>query len=105
MFNRLKRALVESYVGAIALGYLLAQGVLYFAGIFEAPAEGWVNSRLFRPGRHTPAGIPFRNAVPDAIGFFLIIVVWYILLRWLYYKPISQPTQSPSPPAPDSNPQ
>lgn len=27
MLDRLKRALVESFVGAIALGYLLAQGI------------------------------------------------------------------------------
>src|SRR5690349_8300621 len=34
MPKRLKRTLVESYVGAIALGYLLAEVILYFAYIF-----------------------------------------------------------------------
>src|SRR5256885_8069915 len=34
MFERLKRSLVESFIGAIALGYLLAQTILYRSGIF-----------------------------------------------------------------------
>jgi hypothetical protein len=37
MFNRLKRAVVESYVGAIALGYLFAQGMFRFVNIFASP--------------------------------------------------------------------
>lgn len=28
MFNRVRRALVESYIGAIALGYVFAQVIL-----------------------------------------------------------------------------
>ena len=32
MSDRLKRVLVESFVGTIALGYLLAQALLYCCG-------------------------------------------------------------------------
>lgn len=40
MLNRLKRTLVESFVGAIALGYLLAQTILHFVNIFASPVVG-----------------------------------------------------------------
>ena len=37
MFERLKQSVVESQVGAIALGWLLAQSLVHFASIFTAP--------------------------------------------------------------------
>jgi len=40
---RLKQALIESYVGAIALGYLFAQGILHFVTIFASPVAGWLS--------------------------------------------------------------
>jgi hypothetical protein len=42
MLRRLKRVLVESFVGAIALGYLLAQGLLHFVYIFTSPFSEWL---------------------------------------------------------------
>jgi hypothetical protein len=36
MFERLKQSVVESYIGAIALGWLLAQSLVHFANIFTA---------------------------------------------------------------------
>ena len=42
MFERLKQALVESFVGTVALGYLLAQCILHFVNIFASPLTGWV---------------------------------------------------------------
>jgi hypothetical protein len=48
MFERLKRALVESFMGAIALGYLLAQCILHFVNIFASPIAGWVSRNDYR---------------------------------------------------------
>ena len=39
MLERFKRALVESFIGAIGLGYLLAQGILHFVNIFASPVQ------------------------------------------------------------------
>ncbi len=108
MFNRLIRALVESYVGAIAVGYLLAQAVLSFVQIFSSPVENWAYERElhhFNSGTAAAVRPPFELALPRLINFILILLVWYSLLRWLYYKPVKGATQPPSPPAPDSNPQ
>ena len=41
MFKQLKSILVESYIGAIALGYLLAESVLYLVSVVAAPVTAW----------------------------------------------------------------
>ena len=48
MFKRLKRALVTSFVGTIALGWVFAQVILHFAYIFSAPIAGWLMRREYR---------------------------------------------------------
>jgi hypothetical protein len=100
MLDRLKRALVESYVGAIALGYLFAQGILHFANIFATPVAGWVSRKQY--GELTPrtsavAGFSLKDALPELIRFFLLLLLWYVLVRWLYFKPLKKETSEPVP--------
>ncbi|MGC1686373.1 MAG: hypothetical protein WA734_12190 [Candidatus Acidiferrales bacterium] len=90
MLERLKRAIVESYVGAIALGWLLAEVITHFVEIFTAPVRGWVSERTYRIVAQTtvgPIGFPFRDALPELLRAFLLLVIWYALMRWLYFKP------------------
>jgi hypothetical protein len=46
MSNRFKQALVESYIGAIGLGYLFAQCVLHFVSLFALPLTAWVSREM-----------------------------------------------------------
>lgn len=90
MLERLKRAIVESYVGAIALGWLLAEGITHFVAIFAAPVAGWVSQSYYRnlvPTKVGPIGFPFQDALPELLRAFLLLVIWYVLMRWLYFKP------------------
>ena len=90
MFDRLKRALVESFIGAIGLGYLLAQGILHFVNIFAAPVVAWVARKDYREILSQPAfslGYAVQYATPELIRFLLSFVVWYVLFRWLYFTP------------------
>lgn len=100
MFERLKRTLVESYVGAIALGYLLAQVILHFVEIFASPVAAWVERNYYQSiiPRTTPsAGSSFQDALPELERFLVLLLVWYLLLRWLYFKPFKKETCAPSP--------
>jgi hypothetical protein len=68
MFERLKQSVVESYVGAIALGWLLAQSPLHFANIFTAAVAGCILRREYRGfTEHTtlPASFSLQDAVPE----------------------------------------
>lgn len=90
MFERLKRALVESYVGAIALGWLLTTGILDFVSIFSSPVQGWVSRNEILSISHTTGavGLQLQDALPELIKAVSVLLVWYVLFRWLYYNPV-----------------
>jgi hypothetical protein len=104
MFERLKRTLVESYVGAIAMGWLLTTAILDFVSIFTSPVQGWVSRNEYRAVSHTagPTGLQLQDALPELVKAILVLLVWYVLFRWLYLKPIrvssSVPVPSPEQP-------
>jgi uncharacterized membrane protein YccF (DUF307 family) len=91
MFKRLKRALVDSYIGAIALGYLLAEVVLHFVAIFALPVANWAGQKAVLSWApisrsEAPPRLQFQDALPELLNFLLLLVFWYILLRWLYLE-------------------
>jgi hypothetical protein len=87
MFERLKNVLVSSYVGAIALGWIFAQGILHFANIFSAPIAGWVTRREYRGlmEHGTVTGFTLRDSLPELAKSVSLLAVGYFLLRWLYF--------------------
>jgi hypothetical protein len=100
MLDRLKQALVESYVGAIALGYLFAQGILHFVGIFTSPVAGWISRKQYGglvPSTTSLPGFSLQDALPELVRFVLLLLVWWVLLRWLYFEPLKEQTSAPMP--------
>lgn len=90
MLERLRRGLVESFVGAIALGWLLADVFVHLANIFASPVASWITRNEYHefPGRQTvPTDFLLRDALPELIRMFLLVAVWYILFYWLYIRP------------------
>jgi len=100
MFDRLKHALVESYVGAIALGYLFAQGILHFVNIFASPVAGWISRKQYGdlvPRSTALPGFSLQDALPELVRFVLLLLVWSVLLHWLYFEPLKKETSYPVP--------
>lgn len=100
MLNRLKQALVGSYVGAIALGYLFAQGILHFVNIFASPVAGWISRKQYGglvTGTTSLPGFSLQDGLPELVRFVLLLVSWYVLLRWLYFEPPKEETSEPMP--------
>ena len=98
MLSRLKRVLVESFVGAIALGYLFAQGLLHVAGMFAAPFASSIARQQFQ-SLEAPltTGLLLRDAVPELIRAASTLLIAYVLLRWLYYKPLDKAAAQDAP--------
>jgi hypothetical protein len=95
MFERLKRALVESYVGAIALGYALAQCIFHFVNIFSSPVGAWLARNAYPEIVPRGSGLPgflLKYGLPEFVRFVLLLLVWYFLLRWLYFTPAQKET-------------
>jgi|ERR1017187_2108946 hypothetical protein len=88
MFRRLKTALVDSYVGAIALGYLLAEGTEHIINVFTAPFSEWVALKeLHRitPQSVSEPGLSIRSSLPHLVHGFFYVFIGLALLHWLYY--------------------
>lgn len=86
MLDPLRRALVESYVGAVGLGYSLAQLILHFVNIFASPVAGWLARKEYRglTSNPSPTGFSLRDALPETVRFLFLLAAWFALLRWLY---------------------
>ena len=103
MIDRLKRVLVESFIGAIALGYMLAETVFSLVRVFSSPAAAWSSRNLYRglvTGLTTSSASPLQTAVSPAIAFVLLLVIWYLLLRWLYFTPVEKEESALNPERP-----
>jgi nitric oxide reductase large subunit len=100
MFDRFKHAVVESFVGAVALGFILGDVILEFVEVFASPVSSWVSRTQYRaltPHTATVPGFSLRDALPHAVRFFLLLLVWFVLLRWLYFKPLKKETSESVP--------
>jgi len=95
MFDRLKTVLVETFIGVIALGYLFAEAILYFVNIFTTSLAVWVGRNTPHP---FPSGVsPLEAVVRPAAAFVVLQLVWYGLMRWLYFTPLNKATTGPAP--------
>jgi ABC-type sulfate transport system permease component len=89
MLDRSRRTVVDTYIGAIALGLLLAQAVEHFVGIFSAPVAAWVAQNNYREMTQKPAissGFPLEAALPEVVRSILLVLLFYSLIRWLYSR-------------------
>jgi len=72
---------------------MVAQGLLHFANTFAAPFAAWLTRREYKDlAMHadTGLGFTFQDALPEFIRSACILVIAYLLLRWLYYKPLEK---------------
>lgn len=100
MFPRLKKALVDSFVGAIAVGFLFAEGAQQIMSIFTAPFASWIELKEMHwllPQSTPEPALLFRSSLPHlAQALFLLAMSW-VLLRWLYYPPRKNQEQGRAP--------
>src|SRR5256885_4888493 len=88
MLERLRITLVKTYIGALALGSLLAQTVTHFINIFVMPIAGWVSRRQYRGFTDHPMAVPgftLEEAIPELLRFICYLLIWFGLVRWLYF--------------------
>ncbi|HXT85507.1 MAG TPA: hypothetical protein VN745_00660 [Verrucomicrobiae bacterium] len=105
MFKQLKSILVESYVGAIALGYLLAESVLYLVSLVAAPVTAWATEERYRTTMSRQmswADLAGPDLIETLVKFILLLLFWFILIRWLYFRRPDEPTQPAPAPVPNT---
>jgi hypothetical protein len=90
MVERLKNSLVKSFVGAIVVGWLFAEGLLHMVGIVTGPLMAWEARSAFTTFKLPIQPYPWGTALPEAISAGLLLLTAYGLLRWLYYEPMTE---------------
>src|SRR5437588_650422 len=85
MYARLKEILVTQYIGAIAIGFVAAQGVLAVIAIAMDPVT-WLLLERHSDGSIYAghATFPAVRLLGPAIHAALDFVAAYLLMRWLY---------------------
>ena len=102
MLERLRRTIVETYIGVVALGYLLAEIMIYFIQVFAGPVEIWAQQKWLEPLRRAmdpvrpqPAidvfSIVLPAALPNMIRVLGLSLIWWFLFRWLYLRSLQNP--------------
>lgn len=100
MHERLKAALVDSFVGAIAIGLLVSQGLAEIVGLFINPITVWLQQRQrsesFPPGS-PDASLAFQSVFIQLIRAVLVLMIAYGMLYWLYFPKSAQKDQEADP--------
>jgi len=107
MLERIKKALVESFVGVIVVGMLFADGIGSLISGISIPLGNWISLWIQQTkvsaGFPTPAPQfsidPFFREWISAVCFLLVA---FLLLRWLYMEPRAA---EPSDPAQEEEPE
>ena len=88
--KRIREVLRNEYIGAIAIGVLLASAITGLIGALVQPVFFYLESKprpssvfATEPAQHFPWLTMISGLVPVALYF----LVAYLLLRWLYLRP------------------
>jgi nitric oxide reductase large subunit len=104
MLERVKTALVDSFVGAIAIGMLLSQGISQIVRVAVNPLTVWLLKRQYSenyPVSASRAGT-LESMLPQLLMSVFLLLIAYGLLRWLYF-PHAEKQDQDAVPEPDQS--
>lgn len=97
MMTRIRTALIEHHVGAIAVGFLIAQVAIQIITAVIQPLSIYVLGRFQGQNRFAS----FRSEwnwgylITPVVGIALYLLVIYFLLRWLYFPAVVPEASEP----------
>jgi hypothetical protein len=101
MLERIKKALVESFVGVIVVGMLFADGIMSFVSGISTPLANWLTEWIQQAKGsvlvQTPLPrFPVLPFIREWIAAALLLLAAFLLLRWLYIEPSAAEPSDPS---------
>jgi H+/Cl- antiporter ClcA len=85
--RRLRELLREEYIGAITIGFVLAQSVLLTAGTILRPIDFYLFDRGRQRSAFGSSPYPWNSLVTPVLTIVLQVLVAFALLWWLYMRP------------------
>lgn len=91
MFRRMRTALTESFAGAILVAWVMSDGVVRLLEGLSMPLLNWVSQQQGGAASAAQQPLLLRLTLYQALEGLgdaaVLLVVGYLLLRWLYYPP------------------
>lgn len=90
MIQKIRQILLTESIGAIAIGFLLAQAVIAFVSAFVTTGEFlWMNRNVSHSVFYNqPRTSSWAALIAPLVSAGLYSVAVYFLMRWLYMQPI-----------------
>jgi H+/Cl- antiporter ClcA len=82
--KRIREILLTQYIGAIAIGMMIAQALVGFVSLLVQPVIWYQQTRSSRSVLESASPLPWSNLLPLALTVVLYVAVSYALLIWLY---------------------
>jgi ABC-type Fe3+-siderophore transport system permease subunit len=83
--KRIREILLTQYIGAITVGFILAQAAIHFINeIAGAVAEYWAIQQDQGSAMGTPRSFHWANFIVSMASVALHLLVGVLLIRWLY---------------------
>ncbi|HEY6971133.1 MAG TPA: hypothetical protein VJA94_18130 [Candidatus Angelobacter sp.] len=104
--RRLREILRDEYIGAIAIGFLLAQAIGGVIGVILQPLITYFQNRGRRPSIFaSQTNFNWPELILGVISIILHLLAALLLLYWLYLKKSPEPVIAPEAPPPDDDPE
>ena len=108
MRREIKRVLAESYIGAIVIGIVAANGLNTLCGLVAEivqtlAAKSFGQSPLESVQRNLPDTYSLKLIISQLVYAFVPLVVAFVLTRWLYWPHKSSPPVQEQASAPASS--
>jgi hypothetical protein len=97
MMTRIRTALIEHHVGAIAVGFLIAQLAIQIINGLMQPLLIYVSGRIQGEDRlrFIREEWNWGYLITPVVGIALYVLVIYLLLKWLYFPSLSTADTEP----------
>lgn len=101
LLEGIRKILLHEYIGAITIGFLLAQSAIHLITAIVQPLNFY-----FEPRRSNiftgEGGFPWeRLLLPNLVSAVLLFIVAIALIRWLYLGRLGMVSAADSPEIPD----
>jgi hypothetical protein len=87
--EKIRQVLLTESIGAVAIGFLLAQAVIAFVGAFVTTGEFlWMNRNASHSVFYNqPRTFSWAALIAPLVSAGLYSIAAYLLMRWLYMQP------------------
>ena len=82
--KRLREILLTQYIGAITIGFILAQAAIGFVSEITQTVAGYWVLQSQRSALGPSTSFPWANFLTSMVSIALNLVVGFLLIRWLY---------------------